>query len=178
MNKKNDCSLLEDKITKRTKAIIPVHLNGRSADINNLKYIAKKNDLIIIEDACQALLSKNKDGFLGTQSDAGCFSFGMSKLLPTGQGGMVVTNKKDIYDRLLLARNNGVENIISPEYKIYGANFKFSDVLAAIGLSQLDVLSQRINNLKNIYSNYEKVITNLSTIKLIPISYQEGEIPL
>ena len=145
-----NCSLLEDKITKRTKAIIPVHLNGRSADINNLKYIAKKNDLIIIEDTCQAFLSKNKDGFLGTQCDTGCFSFGMSKLLPTGQGGMVVTNKKDIYDRLLLARNNGIHSIISPEYKIFGANFKFSDVLAAIGLSQLDMLSQRINNLKNI----------------------------
>ena len=173
-----DCSKIEEKITKRTKAIIPVHLNGRCVNLNDLEHIAKKYQLIIIEDACQALLSKNEQGYLGTLSTTGCFSLGMTKLLPTGQGGMVVTNKKDIYNRLLLAKNNGMEDIISPQYQIFGANFKYSDVLAAIGLSQLDLLKDRIKKLLNIYFIYKNVINNLSTIKLIPIDIDKGELPL
>ena len=80
---------LEQKITPRTKAIIPVHLSGRSADMDAIREIAKAHGLLIIEDAAQALFSKYRGEYCGTQSDAGCFSFSVAKLLPTGQGGAI-----------------------------------------------------------------------------------------
>ena len=97
--------------------------------------IAEKFGLIVIEDACQALLSKTNNLFLGTQSATGCFSLGVTKLITTGQGGVVVTNDSNIYEKLLLIRNNGMQNILTPEYKMFGANFKFSDVLINLILS-------------------------------------------
>ena len=74
-----DAAKIESAITSRTKAIIPVHLNGRSADMRRISLLAKKYGLFIIEDAAQALGSKNADGFLGTQSDIGCFSLSVAK---------------------------------------------------------------------------------------------------
>ena len=169
---------IEELITDKTKAVMPVHMNGRICNMDKLQDICSSKGLTIIEDAAQALLSKNEQGYLGTLSTTGCFSLGMTKFLPTGQGGMVVTNKKEINDKLLLARNNGMESIISQKYQNFGANFKYSDVLAAIGLSQLDLLKDRIKKLLNIYFIYKNVINNLSTIKLIPIDIDKGELPL
>ena len=73
-----------------------------------------KYNLFLIEDACQALFSKNTHGFLGTQSDIGCFSLGVTKLITTGQGGFVATNNENLYDKMVLIKNNGMKNIRNP----------------------------------------------------------------
>ena len=103
-----DPKLIENKITNKTKAIIPVHLNGMSANMDEILKIAERHGLFVIEDACQAMLSKNQKGFLGTLSNAGCFSFGVTKLMTTGLGGMVVTNDSQTYRQLKLIKNYGV----------------------------------------------------------------------
>ena len=96
-------------ITKKTKAIICVHLNGRGCDIKKIKKIIHKRNISIIEDSAQALFSKfKKNVFLGTIGDIGCFSFAMTKILPTGQGGLIVTNNRKIYNKIKLVKNHGV----------------------------------------------------------------------
>ena len=95
-----DVAQIKSKITDRTKAIIPVHINGRGGDMEEIQTLAIEYGLLVVEDACQALFSKNSAGFLGTQSDAGCFSLGVGKLISTGQGGVVVTRSRDTYEKL------------------------------------------------------------------------------
>ena len=97
-----NAKLIEQAITEKTRAIIPVHLCGRSADMRSINDIAQRHNLTVIEDTAQALGSRNADGFLGTFSDIGCFSLGVSKLISTGQGGVVVTRDQNTYEKLKL----------------------------------------------------------------------------
>ena len=92
-----NASLIEGIITERTKAIIPAHMCGRSADMGSINDIAQRYNLLVIEDAAQALGSRNADGYLGTQSDMGCFSLSVAKIISTGQGGFVTTRSEKIY---------------------------------------------------------------------------------
>ncbi|WP_455757098.1 DegT/DnrJ/EryC1/StrS family aminotransferase [Sulfurimonas sp.] len=106
-----DISKIEEKITKRTKAILPVHLMGIPANISAIKKIAKKYNLKVIEDAAQAIGSKHDDKYIGSFGDVGCFSFHPLKNLGgCGDGGLIVTNKKSIYKKLLLLRNLGLKD--------------------------------------------------------------------
>jgi len=172
-----DYSQIEAKITEKTKAIIPVHLNGMSVNMDEITKIAERHGLVIIEDACQALLSKNEYGFLGTQSNAGCFSLGATKLITTGQGGMIVTNDALVYRRLKLLKNNGMEDINTPHYIQAGANFKFSDILAAVGLEQLKVLEEHAKRVKEIYIKY-RLSVRTPNVSLIPADVENGEVPV
>ena len=87
-----DASKIEPLINEKTKVIMPVHMNGRAADMNLINKIALKHKLLVIEDAAQAFLSYNQNGPLGTQSNIGCFSMSVSKLISSGQGGFAVTS--------------------------------------------------------------------------------------
>lgn len=172
-----DHSLIESKITEKTKAIIPVHLNGMGANLDDILKIAERYSLVVIEDACQALFSKNKNGYLGTQSNAGCYSFGVTKLMTTGLGGMVVTNDLQTFKQLNLIKNNGMEDINAPHYVRSGANFKFSDILASIGLSQLDVVEEYAKRVKEIFLKYRDSL-NSSHVQLITSDIEGGELPV
>jgi dTDP-4-amino-4,6-dideoxygalactose transaminase len=173
-----DTSQVENAITHRTKAIIPVHLNGRSVNMREINKIAKKYNLFVIEDAAQALGSKNADGFLGTQSDIGCFSLSVAKIISTGQGGFVVTDKEDLYKKLISIRTHGVSDVIHAKWTQLGFNFRFNDILASIGIHQMNRLTDRIKRVKKIYKCYEDGIQNLDFIRLIPVDTQSGEIPI
>ncbi|MDO8871612.1 MAG: DegT/DnrJ/EryC1/StrS family aminotransferase [Methanoregula sp.] len=173
-----DVTQIENLITPRTKAIIPVHLNGRSVDMREVHRIAQKNDLIIIEDAAQALGSRNEDGFLGTQSDMGCFSLSVSKIISTGQGGFVVTKNENLYKKLVAIRTHGVSDIINAQWTQLGFNFRFTDILASIGIHQINRLPERIEKVNKIYKRYETGIKDLPFIKLIPVDIKKGEIPI
>lgn len=174
-----DVSLVEQKITNRTKAIIPVHLGGRSVDMEEIRKIADKHGLHIIEDAAQALFAANSMGYLGTQSDAGCFSLSVAKLISTGQGGFVVTKSKDVYQRLKLVRTHGVGDVIDVTYDArMGFNFRFTDLQASIGIEQLARAPKRLTYLKKIYAKYESELKKIPALKLIPVDVSHGEIPL
>lgn len=173
-----DVSQIRKKITSRTKAIMPVHLNGRANDMEEINTIAKEYGLKVIEDAAQAMFSKNASGFLGTQSDVGCFSLGIAKLITTGQGGFVVTRDKDTYERLTLIRNHGLINNFAPTFFRIGCNFRLTDILAAIGIAQLKRVPNRVAHLRDIYKRYEEGIKDLSFIRMLPVKVDEGEVPL
>lgn len=173
-----DVSQIRKKITPRTKAIMPVHLNGRAVEMQEIHRIAEEYGLYVIEDACQALFSKNSVGFLGTQSNAGCFSLGVTKLISTGQGGVVVTRNKETYEKLKLVRNHGVIDNFTDTWNQLGFNFKFTDLLASFGLVQLSRAPSRVAHVKEVYAKYAPAVAELPFLKLIPVNVSSGELPL
>jgi dTDP-4-amino-4,6-dideoxygalactose transaminase len=173
-----NADLIEKVITDKTKAIMPVHMCGRSADMKKINNIAEQYNLSVIEDAAQALGSCNTDGFLGTQSDMGCFSFSVAKVISTGQGGCIVTNDEKYHEKLVAIRTQGVGNIVNAQWNEPGFNFRFTDILAAIGIEQLKCLPARIEALKELYKLYEEGLSGLSFIDLIPVDIEAGEVPV
>ena len=135
-----DPQLIEEKITDKTKAIIPVHLYGQCADMDEIMTLAKKYDLIVIEDGAQAIGSEYEGKRAGSMGDYGCFSFFPSKNLGAfGDGGMVTTNSKEKYELLKIFRNHGA----NPKYyhKYIGGNFRIDalqSVILSIKLKYLD----------------------------------------
>lgn len=173
-----DVSKIEEKITQKTKAIMPVHMNGRAVTMRAVNSIAKKHKLAVIEDAAQAIGSRNVDGFLGTQSDIGCFSLSVAKTIATGQGGFAVTKNSDLAFKLRALRTHGVENVTDPkQWGLPGFNFRFTDVQASIGLEQLKRLPSRIERLKEIYSMYQQGVKQ-DVVKSIPVDVGAGEVPV
>jgi dTDP-4-amino-4,6-dideoxygalactose transaminase len=173
-----DVAKIREKITDRTKAIIPVHLNGRAVNMESLKDVAREFGLVVVEDACQALFSRNKSGFLGTQSQAGCFSLGVTKLLSTGQGGLIVTQDSHLNEKLRLIRNNGVVDIFTDTWNQFGFNFKFTDIQASFGLAQLQRVQHRIDRLHAIYQQYADGLNGLEFLHLLRSNVVGGELPL
>jgi dTDP-4-amino-4,6-dideoxygalactose transaminase len=137
-------ALIERAITKKTKAIMPVHLFGQMADMDPIMTIAKKHKLAVIEDAAQSITSTYKGKKAGSIGTTGCFSFFPSKNLGgIGDGGMVVTNDKTLYERLTMMRNHGM----NPKYyhKYIGGNFRLDPIQAVallVKLPHLDKWSQ------------------------------------
>lgn len=173
-----DVTQIESAITPRTKAIIPVHLNGRSVNMHEVQRIAKKHKLAVIEDAAQALGSRNGGGLLGTQSDIGCFSLSVAKIIATGQGGFVVTRDESLYHKLVAMRTHGVSDVVNATWTQPGFNFRFTDILASIGLVQLKRLPERIEKVKAIYARYSEAMSDLPFLKFIPVNIEVGEIPI
>jgi dTDP-4-amino-4,6-dideoxygalactose transaminase len=169
---------VKNKITSRTRAIIPVHLNGRACPMGDLKELIRGKDIALIEDTCKAMNSKTLDGCLGTLGDMGCFSLGMISLISTGYGGLVITRRKDLYEKLLLIRNQGVPYQGDEEYLTVSSNFKLSDILAAIGLGQISRLDEKMAHLDKLYKLYLSGISSLSVLQIIPVDTATGKVPL
>jgi len=129
-------SLIETAITKKTKAIMPVHLFGQMADMTPIMEIAKKHNLAVIEDAAQSITSTYKGKKAGSIGTAGCFSFFPSKNLGgIGDGGMVVTSDERLYERLLIMRDHGQNS--QYHYRYVGGNFRLDPIQAAALLAKL-----------------------------------------
>ena len=143
--------LIENKITSKTKCIVPMDYGGRSCKINEIKEITRENNLILVEDAAEALGSSINGNKVGSQSDASIFSFCGNKVLTTGEGGAVVTNSKEIYEKIKLIRSHGrmdntnyFQNPNTPDYLQLGYNWRMSSITAALGISQLHKLDKII----------------------------------
>ena len=150
-----DPGQIENIISPRTKAILPVHLYGQSADMDPILQIAKKHNLKVIEDACQAHGAEYKGKKAGTLGDAGCFSFYPSKNLGAyGDGGMVVTNNKDIADKLYLLRNYGQKDRY--HHYLKGFNSRLDEIQAAVlrvKLKYLDGWNDKRRKLTRLYNS-------------------------
>jgi len=166
-----------EKITKKTKAIIPVHVNGQACDMKKIKEIAKIKRIKIIEDACQAFMSKHKKKYLGTYGDLGCYSFGTTKLLNNIQGGFVVTNNKKIYQNLKLIKNHGVYNNFTDKWNQPGFNFKYNDILSHLGNQNLKFIKKKIKNVEMVYYLYKKNLKN-KNISFLNEKLSKGELPI
>ena len=131
-----DAELVASAVTEKTKAIMPVHLYGQMADMDPIMEIARKHNLAVIEDAAQSITSVYKGKKAGSIGTVGCFSFFPSKNLGgVGDGGMIVTNDEQLYNRLVIMRNNGSK----PKYyhKYIGGNFRLDPIQAAVLLVKL-----------------------------------------
>jgi dTDP-4-amino-4,6-dideoxygalactose transaminase len=166
------------KITSRARAIMPVHLNGRAADMARVLELAARHRLVVIEDACQGLFSRHVLGYQGTIGDAGCFSFSMVKLLATGQGGAIVTRDRGTHERLRRFRDNGVADVISHTYLGPGSNFKYTDLVASIGLVQLGRRDRKVAHVNAIYARYCEGLAGLPFVAVLPVAVEEGEVAL
>ena len=154
----NYCLDIEQiKITKKTKAIIYVDLNGRSGDLEEVRRYCKKHKLVLIEDACQAFGSKYEDKYLGTFGKFGCFSLGFHKIITTGQGGFIVTHTKKDYQTIERLKDFGRLKGGNDIHDYLGFNFKFTDLQAVIGIEQLKTIGWRINKKRQIYRWYHGV---------------------
>ena len=146
-----DPKSISQKITQKTKAVVPMDYGGLSCKIFDIKQTAIENNLILIEDAAEALGSSIKGKKVGSISDAAIFSFCGNKVLTTGEGGAVVTNSKDIYEKIKLIRSHGrvdaveyFNNPSSSDYIGLGYNWRMSSITAGLGLSQLMKLDRLV----------------------------------
>ncbi len=172
-----DVSQVKKKITLKTKAIIPVHLNGRACDLDKLIKIGKENNITIIEDACKAMTSKTEKGYLGTIADIGCFSLGMMSLVSSGgYGGFVATKNEKLYNKLKLIRDHGVIRGADERYLLKGFNFKISDVLSAIGAAQLSHIKEKREHIDEVYRRYVEGLSLLNYLKIIKVSSNEASL--
>lgn len=154
-----DVKKIEEKITSKTKAIMPVHIFGKMCDMDAIHALAKKYNLYILEDAAEAHGASYHGVKAGASSDIAAFSFFANKNITTGEGGMVVTNNKEFYDRARYFKNvcfplDGPRNY---QHEDIGYNYRMSNVVAAIGLAQVekadDYKEMRIRN-HQLYKKY------------------------
>ena len=161
---------LKKKITKKSKAIIPVHLYGNVSYINEIMEIANKYNLEIIEDAAQSLGSKYSGKHTGTFSKLGCFSMYAAKVVTSGEGGAIVTNDKKLFEKLRQIRNHGM--LHGYDTRILGLNMRLPEINAAIAKIQMKKLSKFLNQRR---SN-AKILTELLSDLNITIPHErKGE---
>lgn len=166
-------------ITPRTRCVIPVHLNGRACDMVRIREIAERHGIMVIEDAAQALLSASPEGgYLGTHSRSGCFSLSVAKLITCGQGGFIITTDTSVAQRLRLMRTHGTGDVIHAQWNFAGGNFRFTDILASVALTQLDTIQKRKEDLMRLYAIYAVALRDMPHIHLVPVNTVSGELPL
>lgn len=170
----NMCPIeLEKKITKKTKVIIPVHMLGVSAKMTEIKKIAKKRKIKILEDNCESMGGVYKKKYLGTLGDLGVFSLDFGKFITTGEGGLIISDNKKIIKYCREYHDHGHEN--NPKLPrgmdtktIYGFNYRMTELQATVGKEQLKKLKliKKIHKIK--YKILEKKISHFSGCRIIP----------
>jgi len=154
-----DTTKIEEKITKKTKAIIAVHLYGNPCEMDKLQKIAKKYNLYIVEDAAEAHGALFKNKMVGSFGIANSFSFFGNKTITTGEGGMITTNSKKIYEIIKLLKNQGQHPKDKKYYhRILGYNYRLTNLQAAIGLAQLTKIKKFLKKKKQINKWYKKFL--------------------
>lgn len=170
-----DLKKLQRKITRRTKAIMPVHIYGMACDMDSIIKIAKKNNLFVVEDAAQGIGVKWKNKNVGTFGDLGSFSFFADKTITTGEGGFICTNSEELYTKLLYIRNQGRIDRGSFIHPQVGFNFRMTDLQCAIGLEQLNKLNFILNDKKRIIETYKKGLN--SKIRILEPKKDSNHVP-
>lgn len=169
-----DPAKIEEKITDKTKAILPVHYAGHPCDMDKIMKIAKENDLSVIEDAAHAIGSKYKNKYIGDIGDLTCFSFYATKNLTTAEGGMITTNEDILEDKIRIMSLHGISKdawkryssggswyyeILSPGYK-----YNMNDIQASIGIHQLKKLDNMQKRRLEIVKNYDDAFKDVPQI--------------
>lgn len=166
---------IEKKITNKTKAIIAVDFAGQAVDIDRIRNIAEKNKLILIEDAAHGLGSEYKGEKIGTKADMTEFSFHPVKPITTGEGGIITTNNRELYEKMILFRSHGITRDSNKmienhggwyyEQQSLGYNYRITDIQAALGISQMDKIDKFIKRRREIVNIYNNAFKSLNEIK-------------
>ena len=172
-----DVNKIEEKITDKTKAIIAVSYRGNPVKIDRIMDIAKKHNLIVIEDAAHAIGAKYKDSYVGNNADMTIFSFHPVKHITTGEGGAITTNDKELYRKLIEVRSHGItrnvdimENKDDPWYYEQidlGYNYRMPDINAALGASQIKKLDSFIEKRKELATLYSSMLKGNQYVTLL-----------
>ena len=149
-----DPTKIEKAITKKTKAIMPIHYAGQTCEMELINEIAKKHDLFVIEDAAPAIGATHKGKKSGTLGDIAGFSFFPDKNMTTGEGGMVVTDSAELAEKCTVLKKNGASKRYF--HTEIGWNFKLSDINAALGISQLKRIDKTIEEKNNCAKIYDE----------------------
>jgi len=187
-----DPTAIRKVVSSKTKAIIPVHVSGRAANMTEIMAIGEEHNIPIIEDAAEAFMSKYKDKYLGTIGELGIFSLSINKIITSGQGGLVVTNNKELANRMLEIKNQGISKNDSFWSKVggklgllatgndvinsVGYNYKWSNINAAVALGQFKDLKKRMERIKSTLATYRHNLPK--QITLLPFDLNSGELPL
>ena len=182
-----DVGQLESKITPRTKAILPVHLFGLSANMDPINEIAKSNKLWVIEDAACGFGATYRGAHVGTLGTTGCFSFHPRKAITTGEGGMVTTSDSSLADKIRclrdhgatmsdLQRHMGAKPYLLADHPEAGYNQRMTDIQGALGSAQMDRAEQIVAERRRIAARYDKAFSDLDWLRtpLCPEGYQHG----
>ena len=161
-------ALIEEKISNKTKFILPVHIFGQSCDMDPIIKITKSNNLKIVEDACESILAAYKGKNAGTFGDAGVFAFYPNKQMTTGEGGMIVTDNKEVSRLCQSYRNQGrSDNLQWLTHDRIGYNYRLNEMSAALGVEQLKKLPGFIKKRRELTKLYTKGLKNIEGI-IIP----------
>ena len=162
---------IKKNITKKTKAIIPVHFAGMPCNMQEIMKIAKENKIKIIEDCAHAIGSKINTKHVGTFGNAGCFSFYPTKNITTLEGGMIITNSKELAEKLKIKRNHGITRTLQNRYtkgkpwdydiEEPGYNFRIDEIRSALGINQLKNIKKFNQKRKNSFNYYNKNLKNI-----------------
>mgnify|MGYP000445088572 CR=1 FL=1 len=164
---------VNERITPKTKAIMPIHYGGMPCKIQELRELAEDHNIILIEDAAESFGAKFKGRFVGTFGDSAIFSFCQNKVFTTSEGGCVVTNDKKVYERLKLIRSYGrvvsgnyFENPSELDYIELGYNLRMSTILAALGISQLKKVDKMIRMRRRNAEYLNRMLRKIPGIKV------------
>lgn len=167
---------VESHVTERTKAIIPVHYTGQTCDMDAIHKIADKYNLIVIEDAAHAVGAEYKGKKIGSLSDMTEFSFHPVKHITCGEGGIVTTNREDLYEKLKLFRTHGITREEKFLHKVdgpwyyeqidLGYNYRITDIQAALGISQLGRIDKFLEKRKKIAAKYDEAFRDFNGIEI------------
>jgi dTDP-4-amino-4,6-dideoxygalactose transaminase len=171
-----DPAALEAAITPCTRAIVVVHLFGKAAPMDEIMAIARRHNLAVIEDAACAVGTAYKGQPIGAIGDLGCFSFHPRKVITTGEGGMVTTNRKDLADRVKCLRNHGATGpafgadpskpYTMSTFDMLGFNLRMSDIQAAVGVAQMAKLDRLLAERRRLALRYSELLAGVEAVIL------------
>jgi len=170
-----DVNQIEERITEKTKAIVPIDYTGRPAELQKIKAIARKYNLVVIEDACQALGAQYRNKKIGSISDLTVFSFHPVKSITTGEGGAVLTDNEDYYKKMKSFVTHGIvkSNFVneSPgswyfEMQELGQNYRLTDIQCALGISQMKRLNHFIGERRRMAGRYDEAFKDCEKIQI------------
>jgi perosamine synthetase len=164
---------IESKISERTKVILPVHLMGNPVDMSVVLELAKKYNLYIVEDCCQALGTFWKGNHVGTLGDLGVFGFFPNKVITTGEGGMIIYNDQTYLNRIQSLRNHG-KSPISAQFETLGINLKLDEMSATLGFSQMSRIKFKLNRRKEVAFRYLEKLFTVKEVRL-PMTYSGND---
>ena len=171
-------SLLKQAIAqspKKPKALILTHLYGQVVKLDKILEICKSEGIYVIEDAAESLGAIYKDQQSGTFGDMSVYSFNGNKLLTTSGGGMLISHNDEWIEKAKFLSTQAKENFLHYEHYEFGYNYRMSNVLAAIGVAQMEILSDRVSRTREIFVLYKKELESISEIRFMPeIENSEG----